>query len=459
MSCSKFLIGSRPWLCVLALFSLGCPSNPSITSSGTGGRGRANNGHGGNAGQPGPDFTFDPTDAGASQTTQTMPPKVCNNLCLKQMKCPAGKDTTISGTVYAPTPPAFGMADPLYNATVYVPNATVEPFTPVVSCNMCAAVSSASPLVITATVPDGIFLLKNVPVADNLPLVIQVGRWRRQVKIPKITPCADNPLPAEMTRLPRNKTEGDIPLIAISTGRGDALECVLRKIGVDNAEFTLPSGDGRIHIYRENGASLGLDTPPASALSGNLDTLKRYDIALFECEGNPIPKPGPNKQNVVEYANAGGRVFLTHYSYTWLYDMPPFMGVATWAADSPHPTIMDTAITGIVDQDFPKGMAFAQWLEIVKATNPMPGQIQINVPRHDLDAVTPPTRRWIHTDAPVATVQHFTFNTPVGTDEDKQCGRVLFSDFHVNSIMGGDLATFPNECQDTPLTPQEKVLE
>jgi hypothetical protein len=156
---------------------------------------------------------------------------------------------------------------------------------------------------------------------------------------------------------------------------------------------------------------------------------------------------------VVEYANAGGRVFLTHYSYTWLYDMPPFMGVATWAADSPHPTIMDTAITGIIDQDFPKGMAFAQWLDIVKATNPMPGQIQINVPRHDLDAVTPPTRRWIHTDAPVATVQHFTFNTPVGTDEDKQCGRVLFSDFHVNSIMGGDLATFPNECQDTPPHP------
>jgi hypothetical protein len=134
------------------------------------------------------------------------------------------------------------------------------------------------------------------------------------------------------------------------------------------------------------------------------------------------------------------------------------VGTATWAPDSPHPTIADSAITGIIDQDFPKGMAFAQWLDIVKATNPMPGQIQINTPRHDLDAVTPPARRWIHTDAPL-TVQHYTFNTPVGAGEDKQCGRVLFSDFHVNSIMGGDLAVFPMECQDTPLTPQEKVLE
>jgi hypothetical protein len=166
----------------------------------------------------------------------------------------------------------------------------------------------------------------------------------------------------------------------------------------------------------------------------------------------------PNTQNVIDYTSAGGRLFLTHYSYTWLFDVAPFMGTATWAADSQHPTVNDVALTGIIDQSFPKGMAFAQWLQNVMATAPMPGQIQINVPRHDLDAVVPPSRRWIYTDAP-GTVQHFTFNTPVGVDEDKQCGRVLFSDFHVNSIMGGDLAVFPTECQDTPMTPQEKVLE
>src|SRR4051794_2547218 len=388
MRCSRFLFGSRlwSWTTIVALAALACTKDPAISSSGTGGRGArpGNNGKGGNGGtggQPDPDFHFGVVDAG-NEPPHMPPGYVCDNLCLKQMKCPAGKDTTISGIVHAPTPPTFGAADPLYNATVYVPNAQVEPFPAGVTCSMCTAASSGSPLVITATGPDGKFILKNAPVADNVPLVIQVGRWRRQVKIPKITPCVDNPVPDEMTRLPRNKAEGDIPLIAISTGRVDALECVLRKIGVDNAEFTLPSADGRIHLYRENGASLGLMTPPATDLSGNLATLKRYDIALFECEGNPIPKPMPNKQNVVDYANAGGRVFLTHYSYTWLYDMAPFMGVATWAADSMHPTPSDNiAITGLIDQDFPKGMAFAQWLELVKATNPMPGQIQINVPR------------------------------------------------------------------------------
>src|SRR4051812_3499434 len=256
MSCARFLIGSRLWSVPLAaaLLSAGCNKDPAISATGTGGRtgSHPNNGGGASGGTPDPNFTFDVKDAGA-EPPHRPPGYVCDNLCLKQMKCPNGKDTTISGIVHAPTPPAFGAADPLYNVTVYVPNAQVESFTPGVTCSMCAAVSSGSPLVITATGPDGRFVLKNAPVADDVPLVIQVGRWRRQVTIPKITPCADNPLPDELTRLPRNKAEGDIPLIAISTGRVDALECVLRKIGVDNAEFTLPTGNGRIHLYRENG--------------------------------------------------------------------------------------------------------------------------------------------------------------------------------------------------------------
>src|SRR5439155_26133260 len=119
---------------------------------------------------------------------------------------------------------------------------------------------------------------------------------------------------------------------------------------------TLPTGNGRVHIYQSNGASLGPMTPPAGQLTSNLETLKRYDIALFECESNPFPKPMLDKQNVIAYASAGGRLFLTHYSYTWLYDVLPFMGTATWAADSPHPTLADAPLTGIIDQSFPKGM-------------------------------------------------------------------------------------------------------
>ncbi len=33
---------------------------------------------------------------------------------------------------------------------------------------------------------------------------------------------------------------------------------------------------------------------------------------------------------MINYANAGGRLFATHYSYSWLYNIAPFSGTATW---------------------------------------------------------------------------------------------------------------------------------
>jgi hypothetical protein len=397
----------------------------------------------------------------------------CVNLCMQQMMCPAGTDTTVSGVVLAPTPPTFGTPDPIYNALVYVPNGTVLPFTPGASCGMCnGAEASGQPLVNTLSRFDGRFVLNRVPVGDNIPLVIQVGRWRRQVVIPRVMPCVDNPIGPELTRLPRNKAEGDIPLTAIATGMVDTLECVMRKIGVDDAEFTQPTGTGRIQLYRANGASAGAGTPGLAALTGSLATLRRYDMAIFECEGSEIPKPVAAKQNVINYANVGGRLFFTHYSYTYLFDINPFMGTAMWVPPGTHgarPTAGGMApLTGIIDQSFPKGVAFAQWLQVVGASNPVAGQIQINDPRHDLDAVVPPAQRWIYSTAVPAmgqvaaipaTVQHYTFNTPIGVPEAQQCGRALYSDFHVADIANATPFTFPAECQVAPLTAQEKVLE
>jgi hypothetical protein len=464
MTRSRSLPARASAIAALALLAFGCTRSPTVSpnggSSGTGGAGgSASPGRDAASSLPDAGFIFNPPDGGGPGPVNPGNGKPCQGLCLKQVQCPNGGDTTISGTVFAPTPPAFGQADPLYNALVYVPNGAVQPFNDGVTCDMCTADASGSPLVIDATGPDGKFILKNAPAADNVPLVVQIGRWRRQVTIPKVTACMDNPLPAELTRLPRNKAEGDIPRMAISTGKVDALECLLRKIGVDNSEFTLPSGNGRVHLYAGNGASLGPTTPMETALTSSLDTLKRYDLVILECQGMPFIKGMADKQNVVAYTDAGGRLFTTHYSYTWLYDIPPFMGTAAWVPDSAHPTAADNIpLTGTIDQSFPKGKAFAQWLDIVKATAPMPGQIQINVPRHDLDSTVAPSQTWISSNMPQS-VQHFTFNTPVGAAEDKQCGRVLFSDFHVSHVDDASIFQFPMECNDSPLTPQEKVLE
>ena len=190
-----------------------------------------------------------PSVCGTMMTTGS-----CTNLCLQQVACTGGATTTLSGTVYAPN----GL-DPLYNALVYIPNAPVQPFAPGVSCDQCGATASGSPLGTTVTGPDGTFTLSNAPVGTTIPLVIQLGRWRRQVVVPTISACTSNTVAASLTHLPQNQSQGDIPLMAMVTGNVDSLECVLRKIGLSDSEFTVPTasgGNGRVQIYVGNGANV-----------------------------------------------------------------------------------------------------------------------------------------------------------------------------------------------------------
>jgi hypothetical protein len=62
---------------------------------------------------------------------------------------------------------------------------------------------------------------------------------------------------------------------------------------------------------------------------------------------------------------------------------------------------------------------------------------------------------------PATFPMHYTFNTPTTALPANQCGRVMFSDFHVNTGATGT-GTFPKECNlgtGVKLTAQEKVLE
>src|SRR5204863_8880719 len=114
--------------------------------------------------------------------------------------------------------------------------------------------------------------------------------------------------------------------------------------------------------------------------------------------------------------------------------------------------------TGLVDQSFPKGAALADWLMKVAASTVL-GELPIHEPQHTLTTVDPMlAKQWITGKSPdTGSVKYFTFNTPVGVADDQQCGRVVFSDIHVSS--GDQTGTdFPNGCQTTDLSPQEKAL-
>ncbi len=391
---------------------------------------------------------------------------VCTGLCTQQVVCPGGGTTSISGTV---TSPAGNL--PIYGALVYVPNGAVDAFTPGVSCDQCGASASGAPLVTATTAADGSFLLTNVPVSDpgkvtNIPVVVQLGRWRKQFTI-QTTACGNTLAPATSTALPRNKLEGDIPLTAISTGKVDALECVFRKLGIDDAEFTDPSGNGRIRLYKDNGSIVSGATPAASTLYGSQTEIDKYDQVIFACVGGTHRKPIADQQRVMNYANKGGRVFATHLSFVWMNEIAPWSTVGGWNVNQAE----FTSVTADVNTSFPKGAAFAQWLDIVGAlTSPNPNpQIFIDEARHDLDLpINAPAQRWLSTRKAFAvdkagkaqdSVQLMSFNTEWGKPAAQQCGRAVYSDFHVTA--NGEVPTtnqvFPAECTG-PFSSQEKTL-
>ena len=406
----------------------------------------------------------------------------CTGLCQNQATCPTGNETRLSGTVYAPNG-----TQPLYSALVYVPNAPLPPIGAGPTCGRCEDEDLGDPIAAAITGADGTFVLKNVPAGVDFPLVIKMGKWRRVVTISAQQKCTNVNLTVDQARLPRhmndaapgNKAYLNIPQMAVVTGERDAMECVLRKIGVDDVEFTQPTGSGRVHLYRANGAYAGCSkrnpdgtcktktsTPLSTLFSGT--NVSKYDIGIFDCEG------AANEHNTYDaklraFAETGGRVFASHYSYTYLHDNGNFANTATWGG--PQQGNSNTT-TGIVDTGTGKGQAFNAWLGYTNSYSTAYGSGYIDIldPRYYVkanDAAT--SERFVYTDdnAKIGNVsiderdatQEYAFNTPVGADAAHICGRVLYSAFHVAVGNSTTNAIFPEHCSSGPLTAQEKVLE
>ncbi len=404
----------------------------------------------------------------------------CSGLqCIVAHDCQGGAKTTLTGKVYAPNGTL-----PLYNATVFVPNGPLEEFTEGVICDRCDGTVTGNPVAIALTGPDGSFTLTDVPHGTNIPLVIQLGRWRRVTSIDAVTACATESIASAKTRLPQNQSEGHIPAMAIASGDADPFECLLLKIGLDEDEITRPTGTGRVHFYKGTdnpGLDLTPAAPRATELYASLASLKKYDVVLLPCEGGEYNKGRDDGDNLdpdprpllAQYVNDGGRVFATHYSYTWLtYNNSPFNKVATPLDNGRWPVGQNddynNTIAALLVQTFPKGVDFAAWLGFAGATS-APGTLDIAEGRHDVTGVDPKyAQAWATFDfTPFDSgpgVMHFTFNTPLDAPLDtmgnpEYCGRVVFSDFHVTTNeLVKDATIFPAACKGNPLTDQEKAL-
>jgi hypothetical protein len=388
---------------------------------------------------------------------------------------PFGCPTSVSGTVFDPAGKL-----PLYNVVVYVPSEALAPIKNGASCETCDGNFSGRPIAAAVSDASGKFTLSldNVPQGDAIPLVIQIGKWRRQITLPKVAACADTPLEAGSIRLPRERSEGDLPRFAVVRGGSDALECLFTKIGVSMSEFTAAAGDERIHLYVNDSTKVagtgqlasGGMIPLAGTLYSQLEQLMSYDAVFMACDGNgrttyenTATKYGPAVfSNIQKYADQGGRVFGSHYHNYWVrtekfeeLGVTPYPPVATFAS-SQHG--FDQDVTGDVDASFPKGAALRDWLVNVGASS-APGKLLIKDGEHTVDATLPGTsQQWITATDPDGhhVVQYFSFTAPVGGAE---CGRMVFSDLHVAAGTGDSgKVPFPSGCTSTELSPQEKAL-
>ena len=116
------------------------------------------------------------------------------------------------------------------------------------------------------------------------------------------------------------------------------------------SEFTNAGGAGRIQTLLRQRRQRWV-RPAESTLTSSLATMEQYDQVLFPCWGEPAAKPAADLANIVSYTSAGGRVFATHYSYTWLYQNAPFSTTATW--DPRHPVRVNDV--GLINTGFAAG--------------------------------------------------------------------------------------------------------
>jgi hypothetical protein len=447
-------------------------------------------GSGSSSGGPSGIVPFDPgDDSGASANCPAGSPLSCY-----VSMCSGSAHTTLTGKVYDPAG-----KNPLYNVIVFVPNypsqlpAIVDGTS---TCNTCAA-PVGDYVAVALTDKTGSFTLTDVPTGKNVPLVVQIGKWRRVINVANVADCKTTAVPdsgAGQARLPRSQSEGSLPKMALLTGGLDDLGCFMTRMGIAASEYSAPGAGGRLDIYQ----GFGLGGAPGPGLSsgtaGNCTntscplwsskkSLEAYDIVLLACEGDPYDQNAgdgggglglgggaanvttASKQSMHDWLNEGGKVFATHFHYTWFMNGPPdFQSVATWLGASIGAG-MCTNCT--IDTSFIKGQNFHDWLQTVGALNG--AGITLTGMATSVSAVnTKTTSRWIYDPGSIdgkMDTKYLSFETPIGglplqpdagETGPQYCGKAVFTDLHAGGAPSGNV---PGMCTTGDLSAQEKALE
>jgi hypothetical protein len=443
-------------------------------------------------------------------------------LCDFVPNCSVSSPTRLTGRVITPgrtdgnTPNQVGVP----NAFVYILRTNDVSDLPAVdsgvpttgtltSCDRCDDQDLGPVLTSAVTDSSGNFTLSgNIPVGQNFLLITKVGKFRRAEihQLPAGAACTTTALPTTLpgnpTRLPRTMSDGiavNIPRMAISTGRIDAMECVFEKMGIASSQFSRPQLTGRIKLFRGDGAypdatsqscyACGTEDNTTdrncrnthcggtalsnrtnfvnavndTALHGSLTSLGTYDMVVFDCEGqgwdSSLAQRNANGAKVREYVNRGGRMFASHLSMSWLHgngtttyaaavaaNTPFVTGLgpaATWDQAYTNTSNLNTSGTGVVSvgraDASPRIQSFADWMVNEGVTTGPAYTFGITDPRSLAIAgsLGAASEEFVYRSDGNQRVQQFSFNTPYNAPEAESCGRVAYSGFHVAATGGG----------------------
>ncbi len=422
----------------------------------------------------------------------------CNVTKCDQMGMPP---TSISGTVFAPNGTL-----PLFDISVYIPNTDPGAFSDVLACSNCNDGLPGNPIVQTTTDEHGHFSLTNIPNGDNIPVVITIGKWRRQLVIPHVAACVDAPIATADTTLPKSLTDAspatakdamgkpkvDMPKIAISTGSADSLECLVRRLGIADSEITSDAGAGHVKLFADldangvgakkfdagfgGGGNFGDSQTKLWGNANSAGSLASFDIVILSCEGeqDANTKPQEAMDHLKSYADLGGRVFMSHWHNVWIEGstqdtnngtQKPAVWPAIATFDDGGNDPGDPTTDTIDEVNNPKGSSFATWMldPMVKGSTTRDAILMQNKTARNTCSGVDETKgeQWVKLDpannpSGATGSQMLQFETP-NEKPDARCGKVVFSDMHVSGGPAGD--SYPSSCGSaTTLTAQEKAL-
>ena len=301
---------------------------------------------GGTIGSSGDDggALFAPTTLGDGGVTASTVPRciVATQQCVNT--CPGGGGTTVTGTVYDPG----GEESALQHCRVH-PELAAAAITPGATCYSCSASTRATPSPPRLRTPTAAFLIHDVPDGPNIPLVLQVGKWRRQFTLPNVRrACEDNPQPdgdaqlAERTTRRRHSQYRDLdrgrrlarvpisPHRASTRASTGAAPTAVRAASISSkARAARPTRETR----RVTNAAANTVLP--GPRSRTLDVRHRHSSVANGLAAtrrgqrtahSRTPAPG-----AIRLRANGGRVFASHFHYAW-FDSGPFgqANLATW---------------------------------------------------------------------------------------------------------------------------------